>query len=97
MEGVMAEGIPQHKFFIAARKALGWSQKELARRAQVAVSTVADFERGKRKLIRSNFAAICKALGAAGIEFAVTDEEIVGVCWPVAPAQQASEREGGGE
>lgn len=74
--------IPSHRFFIAARRALGWSQAELAGRAGVAHSTIADFERGKRKPIRSNFAAICRALGDAGVQFAITDDRIVGVRWP---------------
>jgi ribosome-binding protein aMBF1 (putative translation factor) len=81
VEGVSGR-FPPHRYFIAARKALGWSQAELARRSHVRTSTIADFERGKRRLIRANFAAICKALGAAGVQFAVTEDEIVGVRWP---------------
>jgi transcriptional regulator with XRE-family HTH domain len=74
--------IPQIRFFIAARKALGWSQAELAKRSNVAVSTIADWERGKRRLVRNNFNAVCKTFGQAGIEFLIDDEKIIGLRWP---------------
>jgi transcriptional regulator with XRE-family HTH domain len=54
----------------AARALLGWSQRELARRAGVALSTVADFERGYRGPIPNNLQALVKALAAEGIKIA---------------------------
>jgi predicted transcriptional regulator len=53
----------------AARCLLGWSQRDLARRARVGLSTVADFERGARDPIHNNVAAIMRALEEGGIKF----------------------------
>ena len=53
----------------AARGLLDWSQADLAKAASVGVSTIADFERGRRTPIGNNLAAIQTALEAAGIEF----------------------------
>ena len=82
-EGIMGPpGIPQERYLVAARKALGWSQRELASRAGVATATLADFERGARRPMRNNFRALCRALGDAGIEFLVDGDVIHGVRWP---------------
>lgn len=51
----------------AARGWLAWSQTALAQRAGVGVSTVQDFERGTRRPIANNVAAIRRAIEAAGI------------------------------
>jgi transcriptional regulator with XRE-family HTH domain len=51
----------------AARALLGWSQRELAKRAGVALSTVADFERGFRGPIPNNLQALVKVLTSEGI------------------------------
>lgn len=51
----------------AARSLLGWSQQNLASNAGVAVSTVADFERGQRNPVPNNALAIQRALEGAGI------------------------------
>ena len=53
----------------AARAIVSLSQDELARRAQVARATLADFERGERTPHPRNMAAIREALEAAGVEF----------------------------
>jgi transcriptional regulator with XRE-family HTH domain len=53
----------------AARALLGWSQQELASRASVATSTVADFERGHRSPVSNNLEAMRSALEGAGISF----------------------------
>lgn len=53
----------------AARALLGWNQQELARRAGVAPSTVADFERGKRVPVANNLEALRAALEGGGISF----------------------------
>lgn len=47
---------------------LGWSQDELARKANVARQTIADFERGARIPIANNLISIVKALERGGIE-----------------------------
>ena len=51
-----------------ARAMLGWSQDDLARAANVARQTIADFERGARTPIANNILAIVNALERAGIE-----------------------------
>jgi uncharacterized protein len=53
----------------AGRALLGLSQEGLAQRAGVARLTVADFERGMRKPIGANLAAIRSALEAGGVQF----------------------------
>jgi transcriptional regulator with XRE-family HTH domain len=45
----------------AARSLLHWSQNDLAEKAGVAASTVADFERGQRTPVPNNAIAICQA------------------------------------
>ena len=54
----------------AARSWLGWTQAELAKRAVVGLSTIKDYESGKRTPIANNLQAIQKALENAGIKFA---------------------------
>lgn len=53
----------------AARALLAWSQQDLAKAANVAQSTVADFERGVRQPVPNNTAAIRNALVGAGVSF----------------------------
>ena len=53
----------------AARGWLDWSQEELARRANVSLSTIRDFEKGRRIPIGNNLLAIEQALHAGGVEF----------------------------
>src|SRR5438128_1361088 len=53
----------------AARALLGWNQQELAAKANIAASTVADFERGKRVPVPNNLDAMRAALEANGISF----------------------------
>lgn len=55
----------------AGRALLGWSQADLARKANVAVSTVADFERLSRKPVPNNLQALGAAFESAGISFAL--------------------------
>jgi len=57
----------------AARGWLGWSQKDLANKAQVGLSTVKDFENGARKPIANNLGAMERALTTAGVEFIFDD------------------------
>ena len=53
----------------AARNWLAWTQAELATRANVGLSTVKDYEGGKRTPIANNLEAIKKALEGGGIKF----------------------------
>lgn len=53
----------------AARGFLHWSRDELASRADVAVRTLVDFERGERSPISNTLRAIRQAFEAAGVTF----------------------------
>jgi DNA-binding transcriptional regulator YiaG len=65
----------------AARGWLGWSQAKLAKGASVSLSTVRDFEKGRRVPIGNNLAAMRKALESAGISFIFSDEAPTGVSY----------------
>jgi ribosome-binding protein aMBF1 (putative translation factor) len=56
----------------AARNWLAWTQAELAAKASVGLSTVKDYEGGKRTPIANNLEAIKKALESGGIKFTAT-------------------------
>jgi len=60
----------------AARGWLGWTQAKLAEEARVGLSTVKDYEAGKRIPIANNLHAMRRALEAVGIKF--TDEAVSG-------------------
>jgi ribosome-binding protein aMBF1 (putative translation factor) len=51
----------------AARNWLAWTQAELAAKANVGLSTVKDYEGGRRTPIANNLEAIKKALEDAGM------------------------------
>lgn len=51
----------------AARGWLDWTQEELAKRAGVSLSTVRDFEAGRRKPIPLNLAGLRSALEGGGV------------------------------
>lgn len=53
----------------AARSWLAWTQAELAAKANVGLSTVKDYESGKRTPIANNLEAMQKALEEAGMKF----------------------------
>ena len=62
----------------AARAWLNWPQDALAKSASVGVSTVRDFEAGRRVPTRNNLAAMQAALEKGGIAF-VDDDNQLGV------------------
>jgi len=53
----------------AARAWLGWPQDALAKIANVGVSTVRDFEAGRREPTRNNLTAMRVALEEGGVSF----------------------------
>jgi ribosome-binding protein aMBF1 (putative translation factor) len=63
----------------AGRAWLGWSQSDLAKRANVGLSTLKDFENAKRVPIINNLNAIRTALEAAGIELVFEGDAAVGI------------------
>jgi transcriptional regulator with XRE-family HTH domain len=64
----------------AARAWLGWSQDEMAKRAKVGISTLKDFETGKRAPMRNNLEAMRAALERAGIRLTFTEcDEPLGI------------------
>jgi len=58
----------------AARAFLEWSQSDLADAAYLSLSTVRDFETGRREPTRNNLLAIKIAFEEAGIAFTNGDE-----------------------
>ena len=51
----------------AARGWLNWTQQELATKASLSLSTIRDFEAGRRKPIANNLLAVLAVLKAAGV------------------------------
>lgn len=62
----------------AARAWIDWSQDDLARAASVSLSTVRDFEKGRRVPIVNNLTAMRAALEARGAQFSL-DGETLGI------------------
>jgi DNA-binding transcriptional regulator YiaG len=58
----------------AARAWLNWPQDALAKAASVGVSTVRDFEAGRREPTRNNLTAMRVALEASGVRFVFDDQ-----------------------
>ena len=63
----------------AARGWLDWSQEDLAKRARVSLSTVRDFEKGRRVPIANNLDALRRAIEAAGVRLVFDREEATGI------------------
>lgn len=66
----------------AARGWLDWTQEELAKRSNVSLSTVRDFEKGRRKPGRNNLLAIRHSLEQSGISFSFDGHTPLGVSLP---------------
>jgi transcriptional regulator with XRE-family HTH domain len=60
----------------AARGLLGWSQQDLATRAQVARKTIADFESGQVTPHPRTLRDVVATLEAAGVEFLPPEDNI---------------------
>ena len=58
----------------AARAWLNWPQDALAKSASVGVSTVRDFEAGRREPTRNNLTAMQAALEKGGVSFSNDDK-----------------------
>jgi transcriptional regulator with XRE-family HTH domain len=63
----------------AARGWLNWTQDELAQRARVSLSTVRDFEKGRRAPITNNLEALRRAINAAGVQLVFRHGKPVGI------------------
>ena len=63
----------------AARALIAWSQTMLADRAHLGLSTVRDFEKGRRMPSYNNLLAIKLALEEAGVIFLAEEDEGPGV------------------
>lgn len=70
----------------AARALINWSQTQLAEASGTGVSTIRDFETGKRTPIANNLAAIRAALESAGVIFVAENGEGPGVRLRKGPA-----------
>ncbi|WP_217363037.1 helix-turn-helix transcriptional regulator [Roseicella sp. DB1501] len=63
----------------SARAWLDWSQEDLANRASVALSTVRDFEKGRRVPIANNIEALERAFADAEVTFFESCGEVAGI------------------
>ncbi|KQU54819.1 hypothetical protein ASG72_04205 [Bosea sp. Leaf344] len=63
----------------AARALIEWSQSDLAAAAHLGLSTIRDFEKGRRTPTHNNLLGIKLALEAAGVVFIAADGEGTGV------------------
>jgi len=63
----------------AARGWLAWSQEELAKRSNVSLSTVRDFEAGRRVPIKNNMEAMRLSLEMAGVSLLFRGDSPLGI------------------
>ncbi len=69
----------------AARGWLDWSQEDLAKKAGMSLSTVRDFEKGRRTPIPNNLNALRLALEGAGVRLLFDGEKATGVTTDARP------------
>ena len=83
----------------AARGWLDWNQKDLAERAKVSMSTIRDFESGKRAPIANNLDALRRAIEAAGVQLVFRKGKPVGIAIVDDPAdgEEATSANAGSE
>jgi transcriptional regulator with XRE-family HTH domain len=77
----------------AARSWLNWTQADLAKAAGTALSTVKDYEGGRRTPIANNLAAIQAALETCGIAFVGDDGKSLGITFTKPTARRAVSRD----
>jgi transcriptional regulator with XRE-family HTH domain len=65
----------------AARGWLDWSQEDLAKLANVSLSTVRDFEKGRRVPIANNLQAIKRALETGGVRLTFDKDKAIGITY----------------
>ena len=79
----------------AARGLLGWSQQELASRAQVARKTIADFELSQVTPHPRTLRDVVAALEAAGVEFLPAEANVsrggIRIKWDAGRARKGSD------
>jgi transcriptional regulator with XRE-family HTH domain len=63
----------------AARGWLNWTQRDLSARARVSLSTIKDFESGKREPMVNNLDALRRAIDAAGVQLVFRRGKPVGI------------------
>ncbi len=63
----------------AARGWLNWTQDDLAKRANVSLSTVRDFEKGRRVPISNNLEALRRAIVTAGVQLVTRQGKPIGI------------------
>jgi transcriptional regulator with XRE-family HTH domain len=77
----------------AARAWLGWSQEELAKRSNVSVNTVRNFERGQKLLHFNSIAAMRQAIEVAGIQLLFNENGVAaGIRRPGSDADPSNDR-----
>jgi transcriptional regulator with XRE-family HTH domain len=79
----------------AARGWLDWNQKDLADRAKVSISTIRDFESGKRTPIENNLDALQRAIEAAGVQLVNKKGRPIGIAIPDDPDGEPTAASGG--
>lgn len=62
----------------AARGLIEWSQEQLAQASHLGLSTVRDFEKGRRVPTHNNLVAIKNALETAGVVFLADGDTVQG-------------------
>lgn len=74
----------------AGRALIEWSQEELAAASHLGLSTIRDFEKGRRVPTHNNLSAVRRALESAGVEFIGENGGGAGVRLRRNPSKEAS-------